>query len=144
MPSPSSARNRAARVSGVTDALTGAIGDAGVYAVFALMLLDAVFPAGSEFVMLYAGALAAGAFPESQVTLFGAEIQSTSWGYVVMALAGGLGGWGGPALRGRDPVPPPGLPSHGPRRRGWGLGRLDPRLGLRPLRRPPAARAPRP
>jgi len=104
MPSPSSARNRAARVSGVTDALTGAIGDAGVYAVFALMLLDAVFPAGSEIVMLYAGALAAGAFPESQVTLFGAEIQSTSWGYVVMALAGGLGYWVGSIL-------------------GWGIGR---------------------
>ena len=33
-------------MSGLTDALTGAIGDAGVYAVFALMLLDAVFPAG--------------------------------------------------------------------------------------------------
>src|SRR3972149_4827297 len=71
MPSPSSARNRAARVSGLTDALTGAIGDAGVYAVFALMLLDAVFPAGSEIVMLYAGALAAGAFPATVPGCFG-------------------------------------------------------------------------
>ena len=91
-------------MSGITDALTGAIGDAGVYAVFGLMLIDAVFPAGSEIVMLYAGALAAGAFPESQVTLFGADIQSTAAGYVVMALAGTLGYWLGSIL-------------------GWGIGR---------------------
>jgi membrane protein DedA with SNARE-associated domain len=80
-------------VSGITDALTGAIGDAGVYAVFALMLVDALFPAGSEIVMLYAGALAAGAFPEHGVTLFGVEIESTAWGYIVMSLAGSLGYW---------------------------------------------------
>jgi membrane protein DedA with SNARE-associated domain len=80
-------------VGGITDALTGAIGDAGVYAVFALMLLDAVFPAGSEIVMLYAGALAAGAFPGDRVNLFGAEIESTAWAFVVMALAGGIGYW---------------------------------------------------
>jgi membrane protein DedA with SNARE-associated domain len=85
-------------VSGITDALTGAIGDAGVYAVFALMLLDAVLPAGSEIVMLYAGALAAGAFAEHGVTLFGAEIDSTAWGYVVMSLAGSLGYWFGSLL----------------------------------------------
>lgn len=85
-------------MSGITDALTGAIGDAGVYAVFALMLLDAVLPAGSEIVMLYAGALAAGAFPEHGVELFGWEIDSTAWGYVVMALAGSLGYWLGSLL----------------------------------------------
>jgi membrane protein DedA with SNARE-associated domain len=85
-------------VSGITDALTGAIGDAGVYAVFALMFVDAIFPAGSEIVMLYAGAVAAGAFPDSQVTLFGVEIESTAWGYVVMSLAGALGYWLGSLL----------------------------------------------
>ena len=85
----------------ITDALTGAIGDAGVYAVFLLMLVDAVFPAGSEIVMLYAGALAAGAFPGSQVTLFGWEVEPGITAYVVMAMAGTLGylvgsllGWG--------------------------------------------------
>jgi membrane protein DedA with SNARE-associated domain len=88
-------------VGGITDAVTSAIGDAGVYAVFALMMLDAVFPAASEIVMLYAGALAAGAFPEHQVTLFGWTVESSAWGYVVMAMAGTLGyvigsilGWG--------------------------------------------------
>ena len=44
-----------------TDALTSLIGDHGLYAVFFLMLIDAVLPAASELVMLYAGALAAGA-----------------------------------------------------------------------------------
>jgi membrane protein DedA with SNARE-associated domain len=80
-------------VSSITDALTGAIGDAGVYAVFWLMFIDAVLPAGSEIVMLYAGALAAGAFPEHQVTLFGATIESNGWAYVVMSLAGAIGYW---------------------------------------------------
>ncbi len=76
---------------GITDALTGAIGDAGVYAVFLLMLVDAVLPAGSEIVMLYAGALAAGAFPDSEVTVFGWEVEPGLTAYVVMALAGTLG-----------------------------------------------------
>jgi membrane protein DedA with SNARE-associated domain len=85
-------------MGGLTDALTGLIGDAGVYAVFGLMLIDAVLPAASEIVMLYAGALAAGAFPEHQVTLFGTEIESSAWAFVVMALAGTLGYWVGSLL----------------------------------------------
>jgi membrane protein DedA with SNARE-associated domain len=80
-------------VGGITDALTGAIGDAGVYAVFALMFVDAILPAASELVMVYAGALAAGAFPGHSVTLFGFTIESTGWAYVVMAMAGVLGYW---------------------------------------------------
>ena len=85
----------------MTHAVTSAIGDYGLYAVFGLMLVDAVFPAASELVMLYAGALAAGAFPGQDVILFGAHIDSTFWGYAAMALAGTLGylvgsiiGWG--------------------------------------------------
>ena len=35
------------------------------------MVIDAVLPAASELVMLYAGALAAGAFPGQDVVLFG-------------------------------------------------------------------------
>jgi len=86
-------------MGGVTDALTSAVGDAGIYAIFALMLLDAVFPAGSEIVMLYGGALAAGAFlPESGVSLFGAEIESTAWAYVVVVLAGTIGYWIGSVI----------------------------------------------
>jgi membrane protein DedA with SNARE-associated domain len=76
--------------SSVTEWVTGAIGSHGVYAVFLLMALDAVFPAASELVMLYAGALAAGAFSE-HVVLFGQEIPYGFWAYLVMALSGTLG-----------------------------------------------------
>jgi membrane protein DedA with SNARE-associated domain len=75
----------------ITDAVTGAIGDYGLYAVFLLMLVDAVLPAASELVMVYAGAVAIGAFPSQSVSLLGVEIESTGWGYVAMAGAGTLG-----------------------------------------------------
>ena len=75
----------------ITEAVTGVVGDYGLYAVFFLMLVDAVLPAASELVMVYAGAVAVGAFPESSVTVFGAEIESTGWAYVAMAMAGTLG-----------------------------------------------------
>ena len=76
---------------GITDALTSAVGDYGLYAVFLLMLVDSVLPAASEAVMLYAGAVAAGAFPGQDVTVFGAQVHSTAGAYVAMALAGVLG-----------------------------------------------------
>jgi membrane protein DedA with SNARE-associated domain len=75
----------------ITEAVTGAIGDYGLYAVFFLMLVDAVFPAASELVMVYAGAVAVGAFPDHSVTLFGETIESTGWAYVAMAMAGTIG-----------------------------------------------------
>ena len=75
----------------ITEAVTGVVGDYGLYAVFVLMLVDAVLPAASEFVMVYAGAVAVGAFPGSSVTVFGTEIESTGWAYVAMAMAGTLG-----------------------------------------------------
>ena len=64
------------------DAITGAIGDHGVYAVFLLMLVDAVLPAASELVMVYAGALAAGAFAGKNVVLFGEPVESDVWAFV--------------------------------------------------------------
>jgi membrane protein DedA with SNARE-associated domain len=51
------------------------------------MLVDAVFPAASELVMLYGGALAAGAFAGQHVAGF----RSGSHAYVAVALAGTLG-----------------------------------------------------
>jgi membrane protein DedA with SNARE-associated domain len=75
----------------ITEAVTAAIGDYGLYAVFFLMLIDAVFPAASELVMVYAGAVAVGAFPDQEVTLFGTTIESTGWAYVAMAMAGTIG-----------------------------------------------------
>ncbi len=76
---------------GITDAVTTAIGDHGLYAVFVLSMIDAVFPAASEVVMIYAGALAAGAFPGQDVVLFGHTIDSGFSAYVAVALAGTLG-----------------------------------------------------
>jgi membrane protein DedA with SNARE-associated domain len=78
-------------LSAITEALTTLVGDHGLYAVFFLMLIDAVFPAGSELVMLYAGAVAAGAFAGQDVVLFGDPIESNGWAYVAMATAGALG-----------------------------------------------------
>jgi len=75
----------------LTDAVTSAIGDYGLYAVFLLMLVDAVFPAASEVVMVYAGAVASGAFAGQNVVLFGTEIDQGLPAYVAMALAGTLG-----------------------------------------------------
>jgi membrane protein DedA with SNARE-associated domain len=78
-------------VHGITNAVTSFVGDYGLYAVFLLMLVDAVLPAASEIVMVYAGAVAAGAFAGQSVTLFGAEIDSTPWRFVAMAGAGLVG-----------------------------------------------------
>ncbi len=77
-------------LASVTGSLTSYVRDHGVYAVFILMMIDAVLPAFSELVMLIGGAVAAGAFGAT-VTLFGREIPSGFWSYVVIALAGTLG-----------------------------------------------------
>jgi membrane protein DedA with SNARE-associated domain len=95
-------------VSSVTHALTSAIGDHGLYAVFGLMVVDAVLPVASELIMVYAGAVAAGAFASQSVVLFGERIESGFWSFVAMSLAGVLGntvgsmlGWGIGAYGGR-------------------------------------------
>jgi membrane protein DedA with SNARE-associated domain len=95
-------------LASLTSSVTSFIGDHGLYAVFVLMAVDAVFPAASELVMLYAGALAAGAFSGQHVVLFGDRIDSHFWAYVAMSLAGTIGytlgslaGWGIGAYAGR-------------------------------------------
>jgi membrane protein DedA with SNARE-associated domain len=78
-------------LSTLTEALTSLIGDHGLYAVFALMLIDAVLPAASELVMVYGGAVAAGAFAGQDVVLFGERIDSGFWAFFAVALAGTVG-----------------------------------------------------
>lgn len=79
-------------LASITSTFASHIASQGAYAVFILMAVDAIFPAASEFVMLYAGAVAAGVFPEAHhVSLFGAEIAFGFGAYLVMALAGTLG-----------------------------------------------------
>jgi membrane protein DedA with SNARE-associated domain len=75
----------------ITDAVTSAIGDYGLYAVFLLMLVDAVFPTASEVVMVYGGAVASGAFAGQDVVLFGSTIEEGVPAYVAIALAGTIG-----------------------------------------------------
>jgi membrane protein DedA with SNARE-associated domain len=88
-------------LASLSSSLTTFIGDHGLYAVFALMLLDSVLPAASELVMLYAGVLASGALAGQDIVLFGHRIDSHFWGYVAIATAGVAGqtvgsiiGWG--------------------------------------------------
>jgi membrane protein DedA with SNARE-associated domain len=104
-----------AALSDITDWITEVVGNHGLYAVFVLMMIDAVFPAASELVMLYAGAVAAGAFAGQSVSLFGYDFASGFPAYVAMATAGTLGylvgaiaGWGAGDYLGR-----PWLERHG-------------------------------
>jgi membrane protein DedA with SNARE-associated domain len=90
-----------APVHGITEAVTSFIGDYGLYAVFVLSFVDAILPAASEVVMVYGGALAAGAFPGSDVSLFGITFGATWEAYLAVAIAGTIGyvlgsilGWG--------------------------------------------------
>ena len=78
-------------VASLTGSLTKAVADYGVYAVFGLMAIDAVFPAASEIVMVYGGALAGGAFAGQHVSLFGASVRDGLPAFLVISLAGTLG-----------------------------------------------------
>ena len=79
-------------LASISSSFTSQVASHGAYAVFVLMLIDAVFPAASELVMLYAGAVAAGVFSSAHhVSLFGAKIGFGAGAFVVMALAGTLG-----------------------------------------------------
>jgi membrane protein DedA with SNARE-associated domain len=79
-------------LASLSSTLTSQVASHGAYAVFLLMAIDAVFPAASELVMLYAGAVAAGVFTSAHhVSVFGAKVGFGAGAYVVMALAGTLG-----------------------------------------------------
>jgi membrane protein DedA with SNARE-associated domain len=98
-------------LASISSSFTSQVASHGIYAVFLLMAVDAVFPAASEIVMLYAGAVAAGVFPAAHhVSLFGAKIGYGIGAYIAMALAGTLGYFAGSLV-------------------GWGVGRY----GGRPL-----------
>jgi membrane protein DedA with SNARE-associated domain len=87
-------------LSGITDSLTTVVGDYGLYAVFLLMAVDAVLPVASEAVMVYGGAVAAGAFAGQSIVLFGWELEPGFPAYLAVASAGtvgytvgSIGGW---------------------------------------------------
>jgi membrane protein DedA with SNARE-associated domain len=98
-------------VASVSSTFTSQVASHGAYAVFGLMAVDAVFPAASELVMLYAGAVAAGVFASAHhVSVLGARVGFGIGAFVVMALAGTVGYLAGALV-------------------GWGIGRY----GGRPL-----------
>ncbi len=87
-------------LSRLSDALTSLVGDYALYAVFLLMLIDAVLPAASELVMVYGGAVAAGAFAGESVVFFGDPVSEGWWSFLAIAVSGtvgytlgSLGGW---------------------------------------------------
>jgi membrane protein DedA with SNARE-associated domain len=69
--------------------LTSFVAHYGVFAVLVLMAVDAVFPAASELVMLYGGALASGALTH-ELHVFGWHTTGAG-AYVVVVLAGIVG-----------------------------------------------------
>jgi membrane protein DedA with SNARE-associated domain len=73
----------------MTAHLTNWIADHGLPVVFVLMAIDAVLPAGGELVMLFAGALAAGAIAGHTGPSLVAAIIAGSLGY----LTGSVAGW---------------------------------------------------
>jgi membrane protein DedA with SNARE-associated domain len=82
-------------IATLTSHLTTWIARDGVYAVFVMMALDAVLPGAGELVMLYAGVLAAGAIAGAHATVFGAHPAAGVESYIVLSLAGTLGGLAG-------------------------------------------------
>jgi membrane protein DedA with SNARE-associated domain len=78
-------------IASLTSELTSSIAHHGVYAVFALMAIDALLPVGGELIMLYAGALSAGAIAGERAVVFGTHLATGIESYVVLALAGSLG-----------------------------------------------------
>lgn len=79
-------------IASLSSSITSHVAAQGAYAVFALMAIDAVFPAFSELVMVVGGALAAGVIASAHhVSLFGAKIGFGFLAFLVIALAGTLG-----------------------------------------------------
>jgi membrane protein DedA with SNARE-associated domain len=77
-------------LASISGELTSQIASHGIYAVFVLMMIDAVFPTASELVMVYGGAVAAGAFGDD-LSFFGMHVDSGWAAFLAIALAGTLG-----------------------------------------------------
>lgn len=96
-------------LASLTSSITSSIADSGAYAVFGLMAVDSLFPLGGELIMLYAGALGAGAIAGKHATLFGSQLSTGLESYVVMVAVGALGylfgslvGWAIGTVGGRE------------------------------------------
>ena len=106
-------------LASISSAFADFVGNHGLYAVFGLMLIDAVLPAASELVMVSAGAIAAGAFSANGIDVLGGRVESPFWIYFTLALAGTIGytigsagGWAIGLLGGRPVLERYGRPLH--------------------------------
>jgi membrane protein DedA with SNARE-associated domain len=120
----------------MTAQLTSWLAELGLAGIFALMAVDAILPAGGELIMLFAGALAAGAISGHDPSSLTAAIAAGTLGY----LTGSVAGWALGRVGGRPFVERHGRWLHlGPQRfhraerwfERWGsafvlLGRLTP------------------
>ena len=77
-------------LASLSGSVTSLVRDHNLSAVFLLMLVDAVFPAASELVMVVGGAVAAGTFGAS-ASLFGIHLGRGFPSYLAVALAGTIG-----------------------------------------------------
>lgn len=77
-------------LASITSSITSFVGNHGVYAVFVLLAVGAILPVASELVLLYAGAIASGAFASQHVVLFGHHLTGAA-AFFTMAAAGALG-----------------------------------------------------
>jgi membrane protein DedA with SNARE-associated domain len=73
----------------MTTTVTNWVASNGLLAIFVVMAIDAVLPAGGELVMLFGGALAAGAIAGHDGPSLVAVIAAGTLGY----LTGSIGGW---------------------------------------------------
>jgi membrane protein DedA with SNARE-associated domain len=78
-------------LASITQTLTDWIAQHGAYAIFAIMAVDAVLPAGGELTMLVAGAVAGGAVAGQHPVFLGHTLPTGLPSYVVLSLAGTLG-----------------------------------------------------
>jgi membrane protein DedA with SNARE-associated domain len=79
-------------LASVSSSFTSAVANHGIYAVFGLLALGAVFPAASELVALVGGAVAAGVFSGTHsLSVFGAHIGLGAGAYVAIAISASLG-----------------------------------------------------
>lgn len=78
-------------VASVSSSVTTQVANNGFVAVFVLMAIDAIFPLVSELVMLYAGAIAVGAFATHGVHVFGHKMGFGVGALIVLSIAGTLG-----------------------------------------------------
>ena len=85
-------------LASLSGSITHAVAAHGIYAVFGLMIVAAVLPVASELVMLYAGAVASGAFTTAHVHVFGHALAAGTSAYLAVAVAGLLGNVVGAAI----------------------------------------------